>query len=137
MADLSITAANVTPVAGYEGEHCVSGATLTAFMPVYIDSADSNKAKIADANVSAVLAAVRGLTLHAALAGQPVEIIKSGQVNLGAILTLGEEYVLSDAAGLVCPRSDLATGHWITRLGHAESTSVFNVDIKRTGLQVP
>lgn len=135
--DLTITATSVTPVAGYTPLDCIAGATITAGMPVYLDSSDSYKAKIADANVSAAVAAVVGIATHAATSGQPLRLITAGQLNMGSILTLGEEYVLSDTVGLICPRSDLATGHWITRLGHAESASVLNVDIKRTALQVP
>lgn len=132
MADLTITAANVlkTAVAGYTAseETVVAGATITAGQTVYLDSTDSNKAKLADANASQATAQTYGIALHAALSGQPLRILRGGPLSLGTILTRGLIYVQSATAGGIAPSADLASGHYSTILGWAYSTSVLIVN---------
>lgn len=138
MADLTITAADV--VKGGVGsipvttENGIAGATVTAGQVVYEDATDNNKWKLADANVSDAAANVKGIALHAALAGQPLQVIKGGPLTLGAILTAGHWYVLSATAGGIAPVADLASGHRSTLLGYAYSTSVLIVAPQVTGV---
>lgn len=115
-------------------ERGTAGATVTAGQPVYVDAADGNSLKPADANASATTAAAVGIALHAALDGQPLEYITAGPLALGAILTQGLWYVVSATAGGICPTADLASTHFSTLLGYAHSTSVLVVVVKASGV---
>lgn len=121
MADLSVTAANVRYVSGgtFDG---TAGATITAGQTVYLDSAD-NLLKLADDDVSAVTADVRGIALHGSANGQPLRIQTGGVINLGATLTLGEAYALSDTPGGIRPWADLGTGDRVFFLGIGQTAA--------------
>ncbi|HYE20974.1 MAG TPA: hypothetical protein VEA69_21185 [Tepidisphaeraceae bacterium] len=138
MAALTITASNVVPasVSGLTPtyERGIAGAAITAGYPVYKDSTDSDKLKLADANASEATAQVVGIAVHSATTGQPVTYQTAGPISYGAILTKGEIYVLGATAGDICPADDLSSGWYTTRLGHAHSTSVLIIDLRVTGV---
>lgn len=139
MAAVTITAASIIKgtSAPVRTERGVAGATLTAGLAVYLDTTDSNKVKACDSNASLAAAACVGITLHAALAGQPIEYQTSGPLSMGACLTQGLIYVAgATAGGDINPAADLASGWYTTILGVATSTSVLNVDIKQSGVAV-
>lgn len=129
MADITITAANVKLISG-PTEQLTSGATLTAGQAAYKEAATS-KAKLSDNDsATAEVRAVLGLTLHAALADQPVTVAKNGAVvDLGVILTAGVDYFLSGTPGGICPRADVTTGDDPVRIGMALTTSRLQLDI--------
>lgn len=132
MADLTITAANVVAVAG-KTVVGTAGATLTAGQVVYLDTATASY-KLADNNSGT--AAVRspgGIALNAAASGQPVSVFQSGTITIGATLTGGVAYYLSDTPGGICPVADLVTGEYPTFLGIATSASVLKVAIVESG----
>lgn len=134
MADLSITAANVVAGSGARRTTGTAGATITAGQAVYLDASDS-KYKLADNN--SATAAVRspdGIALHGAANGQPLTILTSGPVTIGATLTAGATYYLSDTPGGIAPAADLATGEYATIIGIATSTTVLDVDIHESGV---
>ena len=60
---------------------------------------------------------------------QPVKVWKSGSINLGgAVLTVGQTYVVSASGGLtpngkIAPITDLGTSNYVTILGVANTTS--------------
>lgn len=137
MADYTITAASVSQGANAVLEDYIAGEDLTANQPVYIDSADNNEAKRADANDTAAKAVVRGLTLHGALSGQPVRIQRGGKINFGNNGTVGDIVILSDAVGLMCPSADLASGHYLSIIGAFVATGVVQINIFNTGVQKP
>jgi hypothetical protein len=133
MADLSITAASVLQSANGVVARGVAGATLTAGMPVYLDTAD-NKLKPADANGTAPLNSVRGITVNGAADGQFVNYVtEDPNFVAGATLTAGVIYVLSATAGKICPAADLASGHTSIVLGVAKSASVLALKITTGG----
>ena len=123
MADVSITAANVLLVSG-SSEVITAGATLTAGMPVYRDSAASNKAKAGKADAAST-DDIYGIALHGASDGQPLSVALPGAVvNMGGTLVLGEPYMLSaGAAGGVAPVNDLVATNFVTFLGIAITTA--------------
>lgn len=138
MANLTITVANLQAVSGYAPLRGTSGATITAGMPCYIDT--DGTMKISEAGSTAIKAVARGISLHAAVSGQPLELICFGNLAFGAILTKGVFYVVSATAGLICPLADITTtGHYIMKLGQASSTSNLILDINRAldGITVP
>lgn len=132
MADITITAANVAQGAGAVVGNGTAGATITAGQPLYIDAADSNKLKLADADASSAASDVVGLALHGASSGQPLKYIKSGAAYVpGATLTQGEVYVLSGNAGGVAPVADLGSGDYPVVLFCANDASTATVKIVR------
>jgi len=139
MAAVTITAASIIKgtTAPVRTERGIAGATLTAGLAVYLDTTDSNKVKACDSNSSLAAAAAVGITLHAALSGQPIEYITSGPLAMGACLTQGLIYVAgASTAGDINPAADLSSGWYTTILGIATSTSILNVDIKQGGIAV-
>lgn len=123
MADLSITAANVQKSTGAQLETGVAGVAIAAGQSLYKDTTDSNKMKLADANLSELAATLEGVSLHAAAAGQPITYITAGNYNPGATVAAGAVYVLSGTAGGIAPVADLTTGWRTSIVGIGTSTS--------------
>lgn len=123
MADLTITAANVIAGANSSAVAGIAGATITAGQIVYKDAADS-KYKLADADalpVAGVTAVF--MALNGAANNQPISVLKSGDVGLGAIMTAGTAYYLSPVAGGIAPLADVLSGDDVILLGIASTTS--------------
>ena len=131
MADLVITAASVVPGdnadvdrSGYAGE------AITAGKPVYFSST-TKRWMLADSNSATVEARkAKGVALNGAANGQPLAVAKSGDVTIGAVLTPGVAYYLSDTAGGICPVADIGAGEYVCLIGFAKSASVLNVSIQ-------
>lgn len=133
MADISITAANVVRGTNAVIENGFAGAAITAGQVVYRDA--NNKYQLADNdNASAIVRQPRGVALNGAATNQPLAIIRSGDVTIGATLTAGTAYYLSSTAGGICPLADLASGDDVVLLGLAKSTTVLAVDIQISGV---
>lgn len=131
--DISVTAASVIKGTEASTGRGTAGGTITAGQPVYIDSSDSNKVKITDADASDAAAAAVGIALHASLSGQPIEYQISGNLTFNAVLTTGKAYVCSATAGGIAPIADLATGWRTTLLGIATSTTNLKMNIIVSG----
>lgn len=130
MADLTITASSVLASASAIVRSGTAGATITAGQPIYIDTADMNKLKLADANASAATAVVAGIALHGASAGQPLKyVVEDASFTPGATLTVGQVYVLSATAGGIAPVADLTTGDRPAVLMVAETSSTAKMKI--------
>jgi hypothetical protein len=135
MADLTITAASVVKGSGSVVETGTAGASVTAGQVVYKDASDSNKFKLADCD--SATAAVRspyGIALHASGSGQPLTVLRSGPITIGATVSAGVAYYLSATPGGIAPVADLATGDYPVILGIATSTTVLEVDIQEAGV---
>lgn len=133
MADLTITAANVVKGSGANVVHGTALAAVTAGQVVYQDTA-TGKYGLADSN--SVTAGIRnpvGIALHAAAANQPLAVMTSGAVTIGAALTASLTYYLSDTPGGICPVADVGAGEYSIIIGMAASTTVLNVDIQASG----
>lgn len=134
MADLTITSASVLAGSGARRVIGTAGASVTAGQVVYLDSATATY-KLADNNsATAEVRAPAGIALHAAASGQPLAVHTSGPITIGAALTAGVAYYLSDTPGGICPVADLASGEYPTILGIATSTTVLNVAIQSAGV---
>ncbi|MEQ9634807.1 MAG: hypothetical protein RLW68_01850 [Devosia marina] len=134
MADISITAANVVKGSNAVVEPGTAGATITAGQVVYKDAADG-KYKLADADsATAAAKAPRGIALNGASDGQPLSIIRSGDVTIGATVTAGTAYYLSPTPGGIAPVADVLSGDDVVLIGLAKSASVLAVDIQITGV---
>ncbi|MDE2020267.1 MAG: DUF2190 family protein [Patescibacteria group bacterium] len=132
--DLTITAANVAQVSGVPQQY-TAGGTITQGQCVYLNS--SNQVVGAKSNASAT-AAVLGIALNSASTGQPVTVLTSGVITIGATTTKGTIYVVSAAnAGGIAPISDLATGNYLSIIGYANSTTQITLTINATGVTLP
>jgi|TARA_Y100000310_G_scaffold51927_1_gene47800 predicted transcriptional regulator len=127
MADVSVTAANVSAAVSAVIGSATAGATITAGQSVYINTSD-NKAYLADADTLAASAAA-GIALNGASDGQPIDYIQVGNVDVGGTLTLGAVYVVSTTAGGIAPLADLGTGDYVTVLGVATATDNLLVNL--------
>ena len=137
MADLSITAASVLQGSGVTISDGTAGGTVTPGQPVYQDAADGNQWKAADANASAATAAAVWIALHASLDNQPLQILTSGPITIGATVALGTTYVLSATAGGIAPNVDATSGWYKTIIGVATSTTVIQVALNVSGALIP
>lgn len=136
MADLTITAASVTKTSGIT-VNGIAGGTLTAGMPIYIDTANDNVIKAATCEGTSLQATVAGVTLHAALTGQPIAYATAGAVmNPGATVAVGSTYVLS-ATGLICPIADLASSDYVSYVYRATTASSVTLMCVNAGVEVP
>ncbi|MBB4272785.1 hypothetical protein [Rhizobium mongolense] len=131
--DLTISASAVIAGSGVPTERGIAGATIAAGDVVYLDSTTTGKWQLADSD--AATSAARGLgktgiALNSASLNQPLIVQTSGAITLGAVLTAGTAYYLSDTPGKICPVADITGGDYFTLLGLASSTSVLNLDIQ-------
>jgi hypothetical protein len=135
MADLAITAALVLAGAAAAIDRSrVAGAAITAGQAVYLDSAD-RKWKLADNNsATAAVRAPHGIALNNAAANQPLAVLTEGPITIGAAVTAGIAYYLSDTPGGICPVADLASGEYPSVLGIAKSATVIDININSAGV---
>lgn len=136
MADLTITAASVVKGSGAGVDYGTAGATITAGQAVYKDSATA-KYQLADSD--SATAAVRdpgGIALNGAANNQPLAVLTSGPVTIGATLTPGVAYYLSNTPGGICPVADVGAGEYSVVIGMATSASVLDVDIQASGVSL-
>lgn len=134
MVDITITAANVVSGEGAAKSSGIAGETIAAGKAVY-KSSTTGKYMLADSN-SATVEARRpeGIALNGASLNQPLFVQKSGDLTLGATLSSGVAYYLSDTPGGICPVADVGSGEYVCLLGIAKSTSVLAVAIQFPGV---
>jgi hypothetical protein len=133
MVDLTITAANVVPGADAVRESGTAGEAITAGRLVYFDVTTLTY-RLAKSNGAAALRVPNGIALNTASAGQPVVVQNAGDVTLGAVMTAGVAYLLSDTSGGICPDADVGTGEFMCLVGVAKSTSVLKIGIIPSGV---
>ncbi len=136
MADLTITAANVIAGSNSSVVNGTLGATVTAGQVMYQDAADS-RWKLADNNsATAAIRIPQGIALNGGGSGQPVRVLLSGDITIGATMTAGVAYYLGDTPGGICPVADLASGEYPAIIGIATSTTVLKVNITASGVSL-
>jgi hypothetical protein len=141
IADITITPGSVVPVAGYISENGTAGATITAGQVVYLDSSDS-KYKLADSNsATAAVRAAYGIALHGGSNGQPMQILRSGDITIGATVAVGTVYVLSATPGGIAPAApgvtDLVTGMYTFVIGIGQTAAILTVKFFTASVAVP
>lgn len=122
MADITVTAANVGVKGPAQLEVVQVGEAVTQGQPLYKLASDQKYYK-ADANASAASAAAKGIAMTAASTDGYAILARSGSINLGATLTVGETYFVSATAGGIAPAADVTTGWYPRQLGQAVSAS--------------
>jgi len=131
MTDISITAGNVVSGSNAVTENGFAGAAITAGQAVYRDTAGLYQ--LADSNGAAALRVTRGIALNSAGANQPLAIQRQGDITIGATLTAGVTYYLSDTPGGICPLADVGSGEYACIVGIAKSTTVLAIGINASG----
>lgn len=136
MTDLTITATSVVGDGSGKRAQGTAGETITAGQAVYFDTT-VNKWKLADSDsTTAAAKTAGGIALNGAALNQPVTVQVEGDVTIGATLTKGTAYYLSETAGGIQPAADLGEGENVCQLGIAKSTSVLAVRIVAPGVTV-
>jgi hypothetical protein len=136
MTDLVIVPANVVAGTNATFEQGLAGATVLAGQTVYQDST-TKKYVLSDNNLAAIEGRTpRGIALHGASLNQPLRILKSGDITIGATITAGVAYYQSANPGGICPAADVVSGSQATIVGMGKTTTVLTVDIQTTGVQL-
>lgn len=138
MADLAPTAASVVAAdeAVVKSEH-VAGASLAAGDWVYMDTANNNVMKLAQADGTALEATVYGMCLNTAAIGQPVLVARGGNVDFGCTITVAAVYILSVNAGKIAPVADLASSSYLSIVGYGTAADNLAIAIQNSGVEKP
>lgn len=131
MANLTQTAADVGVVDSATRVATVqAGEAITQGQPVYLLS---NKYYRADASTAAEAAAT-GIAISPAATDGYFLVASSGKVDVGATLTVGETYYVSDTAGAIMPSADVSVGEYVTILGIATAAGELELNINASGV---
>lgn len=130
MADLTITAGNVVAGSNASITEGRLGEAVTAGQAVYLSSTSQKWMKADSNSVTAEARHAIGIALNGGSTDQPIQIQKAGDITLGAALTPGVAYYLSDTPGGICPVADVGTGEYVCLLGLAKSASVLGLDVQ-------
>lgn len=134
MSDLSITAGSVVKGANALVEHLHAGETITAGQALYIDTSTKLFMK-ADANAGTAAARqATHIALNGASLNQPLCAQKAGDITIGATLTPGTTYYLSDTPGGICPLADVGSGEYFCIIGIAKSATVLSIGFNYSGV---
>jgi hypothetical protein len=135
MTDIAITAANVVISGTGQGRASgTAGEAIAAGKTVYLDPT-THKWQLADSNSATVAArTAQGVAANTAALNQPVNVLTSGDVTIGATLTPNIAYYLSDTPGGICPIADVGTGEYLCLIGLAKSATVLSIGIEATGV---
>lgn len=137
MANYVITAANVGIAEATARPTVVqAGEALTEGQAVYLNTTDSKYYK-ADATSSAS-AAVAGIVVSPAAADGYALIQSTKKIIIGATVVAGDPIYLSATAsgGNLCPHGDLVSTNYVTKVGHAVSTTEVLINIEALDIQV-
>ena len=137
MATLSITAASVVPGSDAVKKSGVAFFTVTATTEIYTDTANSNVLKLCDADATSPAYVLEGVSLHAALSGQPLTYLNGGSWTVGATVAVATISVASATAGGICPSTDLASGMYTQIVGVAITSTTMKYIGVNSGVAVP
>lgn len=130
MADLTITAGSVVAASGASIERGIAGETITAGQALYLKSSDSKLWK-AQSDGTTEESTVIGIALNGGSVNQSITYAVDGTVNIGATTAKTTVYVLSAAAGGICPQADLVSTNKIVYIGYATATDGTFVIMRR------
>ena len=133
MAAISVTAANVVLVSG-DRKSGIAGETITAGKSLYINTSNSDKLHLADAD--ALLTSVfAGIALGGASANQPVFYAGPGcVVNMGGTVAVGTVYMVGLTAGDVLPDAEILTGDYVSIIGVGETAANLRISPINSGI---
>lgn len=131
MADLVITASNVDKVSGSQ-RTAEAGVAISAGDAVYVDTA--GLIQLCEKDQTVVEAAAVGIALNDCGVSQPCTYQISGTIDVGAVLTTGEVYVVGAAPGGIAPVADVITTNFATIVGIAVSSSNLKIALIPSGV---
>ncbi len=132
MAALTIVAASVAKVSG-DTRQGTAGVTITAGQALY---------QAADGTIQTTLStsATRyfciGISLHAALANQPIIYQINGTITIGATVAIGVVYVIDVGAGggLIAPIVDQVSTWYSGSIGTATTAAIITMNLLNYGV---
>lgn len=139
MADITLTPDDVIAPNLPAPDRGVADVAISAGDWVYKDPATGGY-KLA---ISTALESAKDpkLAVNSAAAGQEFSFWKGGQLQIatgGTVLTQAEMYYISAVtAGKMALKSDLSTGHVLTKVGWAVDGDNFHASIESTGVLIP
>ncbi|KKL16980.1 hypothetical protein LCGC14_2490120 [marine sediment metagenome] len=132
MADLTVVAANVKPAASTVTKKGIAGESISAGESVF--KAADGGIELCENDQAALDAACIGVALNDAAVDQPIEYAITGDVNMGAIMTIGQTYVVGAAPGGIAPEVDVIATEFLTVIGVATTTSNLKLGILQSGV---
>ncbi|MGB5903807.1 MAG: hypothetical protein WBH00_13245 [Xanthobacteraceae bacterium] len=136
MADLTITATSVVGDGSGKRITGTAGETITAGLAIYKSSSTNKWMKAVSDSATVEAKTAVGIALNGAAVNQPVVVQIEGDVTIGATLTKGTAYYLSETPGGIQPAADVGAGENVCQLGIAKSTTVLAVRIISPGVTV-
>ncbi len=132
MVDLVVVAANVKPGSDAVTKRGIAGEAITAGDSVF--KATDGQIELAEHDLTAADAASVGIALNDAALDQPIEYAITGTIDMGAILAVGQVYIVGAAAGGIAPEADAGIGDFVTVLGVATTVNIFKLGILQSGV---
>lgn len=134
MAAISVTPGSVLRVDGQVVSYN-AGATITAGMAVYVDSAGAVQiATNATSAGSGVSATAVGVALNGGSIGQPIDVLINGTVNIGGTAAIGKSYMLGTAGGII-PVDDIAGTEYATQIGIGTTAANIKLGVNVSAVQ--
>lgn len=138
MANITVTAANVTPGTNAVLEDAIVFEAVTAGQLLYRRASDSKLGLCDNNHASAEGRVPFGIAINNAAVNQGVRVVTQGRINIGATVTVGTPHFSSDTPGAISNlQSDAATGESPSFLGFAVATTTIDVFLKYSGVTVP
>lgn len=135
MADLSITPANVIASANAQTSEVILAAATDAGEILARASGLGTKATAGGTEVQSVAWA---MALSSGAEGQPVKVLTLGKVAIGAVVAVGQVFVLSAAnPGKLAPPADLTEDDYMTLVAIAVSPTEIEFRPFATREQIP
>ena len=137
MAAISITAANV--VKGADAtvvQTNLAGETVTAGQALYLKESDT-RWWLSQSDGTEAEAAVRGVALNGASAGQPLAVQTLGEITIGGTVAVGTFYAVGRTAGAIVPVSDLANPDRVSLVGYGKTAAILVLKPTATGVSIP
>jgi hypothetical protein len=78
----------------------------------------------------------KGIALTGSSLNQPITVQTGGTLTLGATMTAGVVYYLSDTPGGICPVADVGAGEYVDVIGVSTSTTVMSLILTYSGVSL-
>lgn len=139
MADYASTPSAVVASGTSVPAEAIAAVDLEPGTPIYLDATSGNQAKPTSANASLATAAIAGITINKAYAGQPVKYATDDADFTHGLtgVTTGQLIILSATAGKLAPAADLASGWFPVLAMIAKSATKAHFHIVRGSVAKP
>ena len=132
MVDLVVVASNVKPGTDAVTKRGIAGEPITAGDSVF-PAADGG-IELCEKDLTVLEAACRGVALNDAALDQPIEYAVTGDVDMGAILSIGQVYIVGAGPGGIAPEADATVGDFVTVIGVAITISLLKLGLLQSGV---